>query len=119
MDEIKEEEISNFSVRIIEEGVREGELFNEPRGSDSIIYSEIEIDNREDGSMKLFGDVEEEAVAEEVQQEVSKDDIVALIEDYTLNPEAIKQISLRIKYLPTSDLHKLQGQHSGEVGYVV
>ncbi len=99
--------------------MREGELFNDPRGSDSIIYSEIEIDNREDGSMKLFGDIEEEVIAEEQEQEVSKDDIVALIEDYTLNPEAIKQISLKIKFLPTGDLQKLQGQHSGEVGYVV
>jgi hypothetical protein len=50
---------------------------------------------------------------------VSKNDILALIEDYTLNPEAIKQIALRIKFLPTGDVEKLRGQHSGEVAYVV
>lgn len=124
MDEIKQEgEICNFSERIIEESQPvyefvEGEQFNEPRGSDSIIYSEIEIDNNEDGSMKLFGEAEEE-LQEASQLEVSKDDIVALIEDYTLNPEAIKQIALRIKFLPTADLERLRGQHSGEVAYVV
>jgi hypothetical protein len=64
MDDIKEEdEMGNFSERIIEESQPiyefvEGEHFNEPRGSDSIIYSEIEIDNNEDGSMKLFGETE-------------------------------------------------------------
>ena len=45
MDDIKEEdEMGNFSERIIEESQPiyefvEGEHFNEPRGSDSIIYS--------------------------------------------------------------------------------
>lgn len=65
MDNIKEEcdEILDFSEKIIQEAEPvyefiDNQSFNEPRESDSIIYSEIEIENNEDGSMKLFGDEE-------------------------------------------------------------
>jgi hypothetical protein len=64
--------------------------------------------------MKLFGEEEEAGGHEEEEiREVSKHDIVELIEDYTLNPEAIKQIAFKIKYLPTPDLKKLFEQQSG------
>lgn len=64
--------------------------------------------------MKLFGEEEEAGGNEEEEiREVSKHDIVELIEDYTLNPEAIKQIVFKIKYLPTPDLKRLFDQQSG------
>jgi hypothetical protein len=71
--------------------------------------------------MKLFGDedVSQPQENEEINEEVSKDDIIELIEDYTLNPEAIKQIVFKIKYVPTRELQKLHSQQSGEIAYVL
>lgn len=51
--------------------------------------------------------------------QASKDDIVALIEDYTLNPEAIKQIILKIKFLNTQDLKKILTSSEGEVKFAL
>jgi len=39
--------------------------------------------------------------------------MIELIEDYTLNPEAIKQIAFKVKFLSSSDLTKLLEQQSG------
>jgi hypothetical protein len=39
--------------------------------------------------------------------------MIDLIEDYTLNPEAIKQIAFKAKFLSTPDLTKLYEQQSG------
>ena len=42
-----------------------------------------------------------------------------MIEDYALNPEAIKQIAYRIKHLETSELTKLYEQQSGEIAFIL
>jgi hypothetical protein len=42
-----------------------------------------------------------------------------LIEDFTLNPEAIKQIVLKIKFLPIAELFKVYSQQSGEIAFVL